>query len=155
MSAIEKEVATKRILKDSIQNMRITWSWKEGISEFKTIHPYIRMFLGITHSCLLTSNSSFLAIIVARLGYDTVKTNLYTVAPSLVACVALIGTGYSSDYFRERGFHCATPQAVSVIGYIILLVVDTKNTAVTYFAIFITTIGVRQSSTTKPSRFRY
>lgn len=72
----EKDTAEKRILADSVESLEIKFKWKEAITEFVTAHPYIRMITGITFGTVLNSNSSFLAIIVSRLGYDTVKTNL-------------------------------------------------------------------------------
>lgn len=53
----------------------------------------------------LASVNNFLPQIVASLGYSTVKTNLYTVAPNIVGTVAVIALSFSSDYCRERSIH--------------------------------------------------
>jgi hypothetical protein len=67
----------------------------------------------------------------------------YTVAPALTAAVFLIAISFSSDHFRERGFHMALPVIISLIGYVILVAKDiTVYKAVGYFAIFLCTIGV-------------
>lgn len=62
--------------------------------------------------------------IVARLGYSTVKTNLWTVAPNAVGFVFLLCVTKSSDYFRERTFHICFALAVSLVGMIILAAID-------------------------------
>ncbi len=72
----EMDTAEKRILTDSAEHLEVKFNWKEAVTEFVTPHPYIRMITGITFGTVLNSNASFLAIIVSRLGYDTVKTNL-------------------------------------------------------------------------------
>lgn len=71
------------------------------------------------------------------------------VAPALVAAVALVLATISSDYFRERGIHLAGSLLISIVGYALLMSIDLENTAVTYFAIFITTVGVSTSTATK------
>ncbi|KAH8884942.1 retrograde regulation protein 2 [Thozetella sp. PMI_491] len=137
----EKNVAEARILADSAQGISNDFAWGEAFNEFKTPHPYVRIIIAITYSTLLNSNNNFLAIIVNRLGFSTVKTNLYTVAPSLVAAVFLVAASFSSDYFNERGIHMAVSLIISIIGYILLIAVDLSNIGLTYFAIFMTTVG--------------
>lgn len=81
------------MLDDSVEALQTVFSWNEATSEFRTPHPYIRMITGITFCVVLNSNGNFLAIIVSRLGYDTVKTKLYTVAPS-PRCSYVLGSFY-------------------------------------------------------------
>lgn len=76
LTEVEKNVAETRILAESAEALENHFSWKEALSEWRTPHPYVRIIVAITYSTLLTSNNNFLAIIVGRLGYDTVKTNL-------------------------------------------------------------------------------
>ncbi|ETN38618.1 uncharacterized protein HMPREF1541_06655 [Cyphellophora europaea CBS 101466] len=137
----EKEVARARILAESAETLENTFKWKEALSEFTTPHPYVRIIIAITYSTLQQSNNNFLAIIVGRLGYDTVKTNLYTVAPALVAAVLLLVATFSSDHFHERGMHMVISLLVSIIGYALLITVNLDNVGLTYFAIFVTTVG--------------
>ena len=66
----------------------------------------------------------------------------YTVAPALVAAVFLVISSFSSDYFRERGLHIAASLLISIVGYTLLITVDLGNIGFTYFAIFMTTVGV-------------
>ena len=72
----EKCAGETRLLSDSAEGLSNAFSWSEAFLELKTPHPYIRVIIGITYSTLLNSNNNFLAIIVARLGYSAVKTNL-------------------------------------------------------------------------------
>ena len=76
------------------------------------------------------------------MGYSTVKTNLWTVAPNCVGFVVLLCFAKSSDYFRERGFHIAAALSISLVGMIILASIDAlENKGVAYFACFLMASG--------------
>lgn len=62
----------------------------------------------------LASVNNFLPQIVASLGYSTVKTNLFTIAPNVVGTVALLILTFSSDHFRERSIHMSASPIVLV-----------------------------------------
>ena len=80
--------------------------------------------------------------IVERLGYSTVKTNLWTVAPNLVGAVVLLCVAKSSDYFRERTFHIVFSLVVSLMGMLILATIDVLgHKGVAYFACFLMAAG--------------
>jgi hypothetical protein len=67
----------------------------------------------------------------------------FTVAPAITAACVVLAVAYSSDHFQERGFHMVPVLTLSLIGYIILMVVDMHTQkALAYFAIFLCTIGV-------------
>ena len=72
----ERDVAALRLMQDSVSNVRMPFSWKEAFSEFYTPHGYIRVLWAFVSGIILTSNANFLAMVVKRLGYSTVKTNL-------------------------------------------------------------------------------
>jgi hypothetical protein len=79
----EKSVAELRLKIDSLPESTSKINWHEAFSEFRTPHPYIRAIVGLAGAVLLTANANFLAIIVSRLGYSTVKTNLVKIIISL------------------------------------------------------------------------
>ncbi|KAI2640711.1 retrograde regulation protein 2 [Hypomontagnella submonticulosa] len=141
LNAAEKEVAELRI-KDDVQSLESQFTLREGLMEFRSPHGYIRVIMIFVSGTMLTSNANFLAMVVKRLGLSVVQTNLYTVAPALTGAVILVLWCKSSDYFHERGFHVAASILVSLVGYVILFTIDTSNTAVLYFAMFLCTIGV-------------
>ncbi|KAK6381593.1 hypothetical protein LTS17_004652 [Exophiala oligosperma] len=164
----EKEVAEARIQLESMQNRSGKWVWSEAISEFKTVHGWARVVIAFSVGILPNASANFLAIMTVRLGYSVTKTNLvsafllteslafpnfgrriltrgnrkYTVAPAMTAAVFLLIFAYSSDYFRERGFHMTVPLVLSLVGYAILLGADIeKQKGTGYLAIFFCTIG--------------
>lgn len=76
LKPIEKEVAVLRLEQDSVSTVETKFNWTEAFGEFYTPHGYLRCALAFCGGILLTSNANFLAMVVARLGYDVVKTNL-------------------------------------------------------------------------------
>jgi hypothetical protein len=73
---------------------------------------------------------------------QTVKTNLYTVAPNIVGSLFLVFVAFSSDFFGERCLHLAGCLIIACIGFIILAAVDVANNiAVGYFACFLLCCG--------------
>lgn len=76
LTQAEKEVARLRLEQDSVTTLNAEFSWRESLSEFYTPHGYIRICLSFVGGTILTSNTNFLVMVVRRLGYDVVKTNL-------------------------------------------------------------------------------
>ncbi|KAH7108375.1 putative high-affinity nicotinic acid transporter [Auriculariales sp. MPI-PUGE-AT-0066] len=138
----EREVARNRLLRDATSvlgsKMDIKGAFK-SLVEWQTLAWFaIEFCLGVP----LASVSNFLPQVVGRLGYSTVKTNLYTVAPNIVGAVCLILLSQSSDYFRERSLHLVTALAITMVGFIILGAIDvTAHLHVSYFACFLLCMG--------------
>lgn len=84
---------------------------------------------------------NFLTQIIGRFNYSTVKTNLFTVAPYVVGTICLLLTSWSSDRFRERGFHLASSFVLVLIGCIILIAIPVSQVGAGYFATFLITAG--------------
>ena len=76
LTPAEKEVAHLRLEQDSVSTLDLKFNWKEALSEFTTPHGYIRVCMAFVAGTILTSNANFLAMVVKRLGYSVVKTNL-------------------------------------------------------------------------------
>ena len=95
----------------------------------------------------LQSVSLFLPVIIARLGYSTVKTNLYTVAPNVSGAVMLLSLAFSSDLTKIRFPFIAAGFAFSMIGFIIYATIDVEaDIPVAYFACFMMTWGTSAPS---------
>lgn len=104
-------------------------------------------YIGFCIGVPLYSVSNFLPQIVARLGYGTVKTNLYTVAPNIVGSVFLLCVAFSSDHWRERSMHLATCLTLVFIGFVVLATIDVKDhVGVGYFCCFLLACGAYISS---------
>lgn len=83
LNEAEKNALLLKNGNDSKQTTETKINWKEATMELRGIHFYIRALIGISFGVILATNSNFLAIIVQRLGYSTVKTNLVRRATSV------------------------------------------------------------------------
>lgn len=136
----EKDLAYYRMQVDSSSIVNEKFDLRESLKIFK--HPTSWMILTI-QICLgvpLQSVQLFLPQIVARLGYSTVKTNLYTVAPNISGAVMLLILAFASDLTRWRSPFVAAGFLFTFIGFVIYASIDVKNQLqVAYFSTFMMT----------------
>ncbi|KAK9363575.1 major facilitator superfamily domain-containing protein [Lipomyces starkeyi] len=104
----------------------------------------IQVCLGVP----LQSVTLFLPQIVERLGYSTIKTNLYTVAPNATGALALLILAFASDRYRLRVPFIVIGFALPVIGFITYLSITDVAAHVNeaYFACFLMTAGTAAPS---------
>jgi len=143
----QKQLAFHRMQVDSSSVVNSEFNLRQALSIF--VHPTSWMIL-LIEICLgvpLQSVSLFLPQIVGRLGYSTVKTNLYTVAPNITGAVMLLVLGFASDYTRWRFPFVALGFALTCTGFIIYAAIDVKASLQTaYFACFMMTWGTSAPS---------
>jgi hypothetical protein len=95
----------------------------------------------------LQSVQLFLPVIISRLGFSTVKTNLYTVAPNVSGAVMLLILAFASDLTRLRSPFIAAGFLFTFIGFIIYATIDVlSDIHVAYFACFMMTWGTSAPS---------
>jgi len=143
----EKKLAFYRMQIDSSSVVNEKLNIPDALKIFK--HPTSWMILAI-EICLgvpLQSVNLFLPQIVARLGYSTVKTNLYTVAPNVSGAIMLLILAFASDFTRWRFPFVAAGFLFTFIGFIIYVSIDVLNEKhVAYFACFMMTWGTSAPS---------
>lgn len=137
LSAADKELAHHRIQVDSSAVVNQGFDLRDSLKVF--LQPVTWVFLAI-EVCLgvpLQAVALFLPQIVARLGYSTIKTNLYTVAPNITGAVMLLILAFNSDFTRRRGPFIVLAFLFTLIGFIIYATIDVvENIHVAYFATF-------------------
>jgi len=143
----EKKLAYHRIQVDSSSIVNEQFNLQDALKIFRQPTTYaflaIEMCLGVP----LQSVSLFLPQIVARLGYSTVKTNLYTVAPNITGAVMLLILAFSSDFTRRRGPFIVLGFTFTFVGFIIYSAIDVAhNIHVAYFATFMMCWGTSAPS---------
>lgn len=72
----DKNAGMASQLLNSVDGASTKFGFKRSLREFKTWHIYLRAIIYFTVGVVLGTSGNFLPIIVQRLGYDTVKTNL-------------------------------------------------------------------------------
>ena len=86
--------------------------------------------------------------IIERLGFDTIKTNLYTVAPHASGAVSLLILAFLSDWRRLRFPFIALGFILSLTGFVIYAALDDVQgrIALAYYATFMMTWGTSAPS---------
>ncbi|KIW01616.1 uncharacterized protein PV09_07087 [Verruconis gallopava] len=147
LTSEEKILAELRMQLDSSAVVNAKLNLRDAFIVFK--HPTSWVILAI-EVCLgvpLQSVTLFLPQIVARLGYSTVKTNLYTVAPNVSGAVMLLILAFASDYTRLRFPFIAAGFIFTFIGFMIYVSIDVLHDVhVAYFACFMMTWGTSAPS---------
>ncbi|KAJ9640061.1 hypothetical protein H2199_006295 [Coniosporium tulheliwenetii] len=143
----EKKLAFYRMQIDSSSVVNEKFRWGDSFQILK--HPTSWMILAI-EICLgvpLQSVQLFLPPMISRLGYGTVKTNLYTVAPNISGAIMLLVLAFLSDWTRWRFPFIAAGFLFTFIGFCIYAGIDVLTQhQVAYFAAFMMTWGTSAPS---------
>lgn len=143
----EKKLAFYRIQVDSSAIVNERFNLREAARIFKQPTSWVILCIEICLGIPLQGVSLFLPQIVARLGYDTVQTNLHTVAPNIIGAVMLLILAYSSDYTRWRFPFIALGLFWAFCGFIIYAAINVETElTVAYFACFMMTWGTSAPS---------
>ncbi|KAJ5782080.1 hypothetical protein N7457_003854 [Penicillium paradoxum] len=142
LSAREKAAANARLLRDTSSEVDTPFNLKDCFRSWNDWKFPVWCLITFTYPVAYATAMNFSPLIVQRLGYSVIKTNLWTVAPNLVGAAFLLCVAKSSDYFRERTLHIVFSLMVSLIGMIILIAIDVQNNkGIAYFACFLMAAG--------------
>lgn len=143
----EKQLAYHRMAVDSSSVVNEKLNIRDSFKIFKQPTSWVIMAIEICLGVPLQSVSLFLPQIVARLGYDSAKTNLYTVAPNISGAIMLLILAFASDYTRLRFPFVALGFFFTFIGFVIYVAIDVEHQLqIAYFASFMMTWGTSAPS---------
>lgn len=144
----EKALAFHRIQVDSSAVVAEKLDFKNSLRIFTYPSSYAFLAIEICLGVPLQSVSLFLPQIIQRLGYPTVKTNLYTVAPNVTGAVMLLALAFASDYARLRFPFIVLGFVFTCVGFVIYAAIaDVQAQAhVAYFATFMMCWGTSAPS---------
>jgi len=144
----EKALAFHRIQVDSSSTVDEKFNFKEALKIFKFPSTYGWLVIEICLGVPLQGVSLFLPQIIQRLGYSTVKTNLYTVAPNVTGAAMLLILAFSSDFVKLRFPFIVLGFCFTLIGFVIYASIDDveANIRVAYYATFMMCWGTAAPS---------
>ncbi|KAJ3569847.1 hypothetical protein NPX13_g5942 [Xylaria arbuscula] len=144
----EKALAYHRIQVDSSSIVNEAFNLKESLQIFKRPSTYGFLLIEIALGVPIQSVALFLPQIVQRIVKDTVKVNLYTVAPNITGAVTLLILAFSSDLLRIRFPFICLGFALSFTGFIIYAAIDDvqRQIQLAYYATFMMTWGTSAPS---------
>jgi hypothetical protein len=147
LTEAEKQLAYTRIQIDSSSVVGEDFNLRKALCIFKQPSTYGFLAIEVCLGVPLQSVSLFLPQIVQRLGYDKIKTNLYTVAPNISGAVVLLILAFTSDFTRLRFPFIALGFLLTFTGFIIFATIDVAHSIhVAYFACFMMTWGTSAPS---------
>ncbi|KAI3324890.1 major facilitator superfamily transporter [Xylariaceae sp. AK1471] len=144
----EKALAYHRIQVDSSSIVNEKFNLKDSLRIFKRPSTYGFLLVEIALGVPIQSVGLFLPQIVQRIVKDTVKVNLYTVAPNITGAVTLLILAFSSDLLRIRFPFICLGFALSFTGFIIYAAIDDveRQIKLAYYATFMMTWGTSAPS---------
>ena len=144
----EKALAFHRIQVDSSSVVGEKFNFKDSIKIFKHGSTYCFLLIEICLGVPIQSVALFMPQIVQRLGYNRVKTNLYTVAPNVGGAVMLLILAFSSDLLRIRFPFIMLGFTLTFIGFIIYAAIQDVQAQIqlAYFATFMMVWGTSAPS---------
>lgn len=129
--------------RDSIRIFKHPTSWVILGTPPKHTNVAIEICLAVP----LQAIQLFLPVIISRLGYATVKTNLYTVAPNVSGAAMLLILAFASDLTKLRFPFVAAGFLFTFVGFIIYAAIDVlSHLQAAYFACFMMTWGTSAPS---------
>ncbi|OQE17532.1 hypothetical protein PENSTE_c020G04292 [Penicillium steckii] len=147
LSPEEKELAYLRLQIDSSSVVDEKLNIRDAFRIFKHWTSWAILAIQICLGVPLQGVQLFLPVIIERLNYGTVKTNLFTVAPNVSGAGMLLILAFCSDWTRWRFPFIALGFFFTFIGFIIYAVIDVQNEInVAYFASFMMTWGTSAPS---------
>ncbi len=73
------------------------------------------------------------------MGYSNEKSQLMSVPPYVLGCVATIGAGHVADLSQKRGIYMITFNIIAIIGFVMLI--STHQPVVQYIGTFFAVCG--------------
>lgn len=147
LTSEEKEIAIYRLQVDSSSVVDEKFNLREAAQIFKHPTSWVILLIQICLGVPLQAVQLYLPVIVKRLGYSVVKTNLYTVAPNITGAIMLLVLGFASDLTRLRFPFVALGFVLTLTGFVIYSCIDvTHELQVAYFACFMMTWGTSAPS---------
>ncbi|KAJ5571483.1 hypothetical protein N7535_005143 [Penicillium sp. DV-2018c] len=148
LSEEEKTLAFHRIQVDSSAVVNEEFNLREALGIFKHPTTYVFLCIEICLGVPLQGVALFMPQIIERLGYPTVKTNLYTVAPNVTGAMMLLILAFSSDWIKLRSPFIVLGFLFTFTGFMIYASIHDvqKQIQLAYFATFMMTWGTSAPS---------
>ncbi|KAF4125864.1 Major Facilitator Superfamily [Geosmithia morbida] len=138
LNETERQVATERTLRDGSGTVGEEFNVKECFRAWGNWQFILWCIISLTYPVAFATTANFLPLVLRRLGYSVVITNLLTVPPNFVGFFVLLAVCWSSDRRRERTFHIIGSLTISFVGLLILATIDaTAHVGAAYFACFL------------------
>ncbi|KDR66528.1 hypothetical protein GALMADRAFT_273465 [Galerina marginata CBS 339.88] len=136
----EERTEVKARLKLDRTSLADEYDTKYLFAALKDWKIYVHMLITIGIYTPLYSISLFLPTIVKNMGYTNNQSQLMSVPPYVLGCIATISGGYAADRAKHRGVFMMGFCVVAIIGFVLLI--STHNPHVQYLGTFFVVSGI-------------
>ncbi|TFK49309.1 MFS general substrate transporter [Heliocybe sulcata] len=136
----EAAVLTSSV-EDASKRVDAPFNAREFFAPVKEWKFYVLVVFALCYGTASSTATTFLPQLIGRFGFSKVKTNLYTVAPNVVAALYLYLLAFLSDKVRQRTPFLALALCTTMIGCILLAALPLSATGPGYFACFLIQCG--------------
>ncbi|KAK7561620.1 high-affinity nicotinic acid transporter [Phyllosticta citricarpa] len=136
----EKEMMKLRYELDPYSGIDEKFTWTAVVQALTDPKWYAFWVFQFCVDVSLYGFTTFLPSIIQGLGFSSVNAQLMTVPVYFWGACTFLFTAYMSDRTHNRGYWIAWPIVCLIIGYAILISVD--SVGVRYFACFMTVMGI-------------
>ncbi|BGP24271.1 hypothetical protein JCM10295v2_003181 [Rhodotorula toruloides] len=142
LTSVEREHVVRRLREDT--GAAGSFKWKYVMDAFKDWKTYVFALIYIGVAEPLYALSLFSPTIISELGtFSRAQSQLLSTPPYALAFFITLATAIYSDRIQRRGIFNIFWMTVVVIGYGILIGIETKkHPGVAYFAVFLCVCGV-------------
>lgn len=141
----EKAIAEFRHLRDGSGSIGDPFRFQDCFRNWNDWKFAVWCVICFTYPVAFSTTANFLPLILKRLGFGTVITNVLTVPPNVVGFLILLIVTRSSDKNRERTFHIVGALSISLVGLVMLVSIppneQSHNIGAAYFACFLLCSG--------------
>lgn len=120
----EKALAFHRISVDSSSTVEEAFNLRKSLVIFRQPATYGFLLIEICVGVPSQAVNLFMPQIIQRLGYGTIQTNLFTVAPNITGAVMLLILAFTSDWLRLRSPFVALGFLLTCMGFAIYAAID-------------------------------
>ncbi|KAL4937981.1 hypothetical protein BDV06DRAFT_226439 [Aspergillus oleicola] len=141
LSSEEKALAARRLEVEGSKGGAAAMSWEDakGVLLDWRLYAHYLVYFGI--SAPFSSLSLFTPAITSGLGYTSLKAQLMTVPPWVVAYVVTLVVAWSTDHFNSRGLHSAVLSLIGAIGFLASAVLPADAYLSRYGCLILATAG--------------
>ncbi|TFK38868.1 high-affinity nicotinic acid transporter [Crucibulum laeve] len=136
----DERIEVRARLKQDRTSLADEYASKYLFDALKDWKIYVHMLITIGIYTPLYSISLFLPTIVRNMGYTNEQSQLMSVPPYVVGCVATIAGGWAADRSQKRGVYMIGFCVVAIIGFVLLI--STHQPGVQYVGTFFVVSGI-------------
>ncbi|KAM5374348.1 hypothetical protein ACJZ2D_006521 [Fusarium nematophilum] len=137
LNETERQISALRSLRDGSGKIGEEFNFRECFQAWNSWKFLVWCIISLTYPVAFATTANFLPLVLRRLGYSVVITNLLTVPPNVAGFLILLAVTWSSDRNRERTFHIIGSLTLSLAGLLVLAIIDAQaHVGVAYFACF-------------------